>query len=193
MSRLSTLLLAGILVLTSAPVLGQAESPAPLETGAPAPHGRDLYLDMPAHMGGSDSEIVIVRGEEHFAGLGADDPARAPLEALIAAAGAEVADLTTGYAVVASDDLFSFVVGIRVDGAAPGSLMPAYLPFLFKDLVEPASVNARIAGRDVLLVTSIVEDDEHVELVVYDQGDTLWMLQGPTDTVETVLRDLPQT
>jgi hypothetical protein len=168
------------------------ESPEPVETSALAAEHRDLFLDMPTTIGGFEAEIVLVRGEEHFAQLPDNHPERVPLETLLVAAGAEVEDLTTGYALVSVDNLFSFVVGIRIDGAEPGSLLPAYLPFLLDDLVEPSSTPASLAGKQGLVITSIGADDELVELVVYDQGDTLWLLQGPTDTVEDVLGNLPE-
>ena len=32
---------------------------------------------------------------------------------------------------------------------------------------------------------------EYVELYVYDQGDTLWMIQGPYEVIETTIGNLP--
>ncbi len=48
-----------------------------------------------------------------------------------------------------------------------------------------------MAGRDVTIITSLGSDDEYVELYVYDEGDTIWMLQGPLSVVETTLANLP--
>jgi hypothetical protein len=115
--RIGAVLLAGVLAAAAAPVLAQDESPEPVETSALAAEHRDLFLDMPITMGGFEAEIVLVRGEEHFAQLPDNHPERVPLETLLVAAGAEVEDLTTGYALVSVDNLFSFVIGIRIDGA----------------------------------------------------------------------------
>ncbi len=105
---------------------------------------------------------------------------------------AEIENLTSGYALVSQEGFFSFVVAIRVEGVEPDSLLPAYLPILYGDLIEPAPGIARnVGGKDVLVITALGDDDQNVELFVYDQGDTLWMVQGPDDVVETTLENLP--
>lgn len=156
---------------------------------------RDLYLDMPYNLGGFEPEIVMTRGEEHFATLEPGDPAdgqrRADLQAMLTEVGAEIDDMDSGYALVSRDDLFSFVVAIRVEGVEPGSLLPAYLPILLGDLQDPTPADATVGGKDVVVITSVGETDEAAELHVYDAGDTLWLVQGPDDVVEDTLEDLP--
>ena len=34
-------------------------------------------------------------------------------------------------------------------------------------------------------------EDQVVPLYVYDEGDTLWLVQGPEDVVEVTLENLP--
>lgn len=194
MKRLSTPLLvgliAGALTLGAVPALAQEVSPAPGES-APASERRDLYLDMPYYMGGFEPEIVMTRGAEHFANLDAEDQARLGLESLLESVGADIDDMVSGYALVSQEDFFSFVVGIRVEGIEPGSLMPAYLPILYDDLIDPTGITGNVGGKDVVVIASVGNEDEYVELFVYDQGDTLWMVQGPKEVVETTLENLP--
>ncbi|MGD8683085.1 MAG: hypothetical protein PVG27_04000, partial [Chloroflexota bacterium] len=52
---------------------------------------------------------------------------------------------------------------------------------------------AQLGGKDVVVVSSIGSEDEYVELYLYDEGDTVWMLQGPRDVVETTLHNLPDS
>lgn len=178
------------------PAMAQnAEEPSPLAEASQIPlvteSGRpDLYLEMPYRLGGFEPEIVMVRGEEHFADLGPDDPNRMALEGLLEDVGAEVDDLVSGYALVSQEGFFTFVVAIRVDGVESGTLWPAYQPVLFDDLEDASAEEASIGGKDVTVVTSVGEEGEYVELHVYDEGDTIWMLQGPFDVVEATITDL---
>lgn len=160
--------------------------PVTTESGRP-----DLYLDMPYYIGGFEPDIVMIRGEEHWTGLAPDDPTRVELEAFLEVVGADPADMVSGYALVSQEDFFAFVVGIRVDGVEPGTLLPAYLPILLEDLEDPTTGVDRIAGRDVTVVNSVGEDGEYVELYLYDQGDTVWMVQGPSGVFDLTLEDLP--
>ncbi len=146
---------------------------------------------MPYYLGGYEPDVVMTRGVEHFANLSADDERRVDLESFLDRVGADIEDMVSGYALVSQDDVFSFVVAIRVGGAEPGTLLPAYLPILYGDLVEPSAVDGVAGSKDVTIISSIGDDGEVVELYVYDQGDTLWMLHGPRDIVETTLEKLP--
>lgn len=177
-------LAAGLLL----PGTAVAQEPTP----SAEPVRRDLYLDMPYYLGGFEPDIVMTRGEEHFATLEAGDQTRLELEGLLDEVGADIEDMTSGYALVSQEDFFAFVVAIRIDGVDPGSILPAYLPILDADLVEPAGIVGRVGDKDVLIISSIGSNDEPVELYVYDQGDTIWMVQGPTDVVETTLGNLPE-
>jgi len=170
----------------ASPSLQPTEIPVTTASGRP-----DLYLEMPYYIGGFEPEVVMTRGEEHWAGLAADDPTRVELEAFIETVDAEIEDMVSGYALVSQEDFFAFVVGIRVDGAEPGSLLPAYLPILTADLEGPAVTNARIGGRDVTVINSVGEADAYVELYLYDQGDTIWIVQGPSDVSALALENLP--
>jgi hypothetical protein len=152
---------------------------------------RDLWLDMPANLGGFEPDIVITRGAEHVTDLQADDPTRVDLETFLVSVGADIEDMDSAYALVSQDDYFSFVVAIRVAGAEPGSLLPAYLPILYGDLVDATGSAGNVGGKDVVIISSVGSDDEYVELFVYDQGDTIWLLQGPADVVEATLQGLP--
>jgi hypothetical protein len=190
-------LFVSVVLTTACPTVALDEagstSPDPTQVPSVSESGRpDLYLEMPYYLGGFEPEIVMTRGEEHFAGLAADDPVRRELEDLLSAVGAEVDDFVTGYALVAQDDFFSFVVAIRVDGVTPGTLLPAYLPLLTDDLVDPQVTTGTAGGKAVVVVSSVGADDESVDLYVYDEGDTIWMVQGPRDVVEMTLSDLPE-
>jgi len=194
---LGTLFLAGVLASLALPAAAQeaaTESPSPVVTQIPveSESGRpDLYLDMPYYLAGFEPEIVMTRGEEHFATLAADDQTRQELEGLLETLGAEIGDMVSGYALASQEDFFSFVVAIRIEGVTPGTFLPAYLPILYEDLEDPQGLAARIGGKDVIVVASIGNEDEYVELYVYDEGDTLWMVQGPSGVIETVLDELP--
>lgn len=170
-----------------------AQDASPSATPAAAP--RDLYLDMPYTLGGFDPEIVMTRGEEHLASLESGNPVdertRAGLEAMLDEVGAGIDDLDSGYALVSQEDFFAFVVAIRIDGIQPGTLLPAYEPILTAGLQDPTTQVRSIGDKEVLVVTSIAEANENVDLYVYDAGDTLWMVQGPDDVVEIALADLP--
>lgn len=199
MRRGATALLLMLAVMAPGAPTG-AQDASPGAQTAPAtpvaePTPRDLYLDMPYTIGGYDPEIVMTRGQEHFANLQPGDPAddrtRAALETMLAEVGAEIDDMDSGYALVSQDDLFAFVVSVRIDGIEPGSLLPAYEPILLADLQDPTVSQETISGKDVDVVTSVGEADEYVALYVYDSGDTLWLVQGPEDVVEVTLRDLP--
>lgn len=170
----------------ASPSVQPTEIPVTTASGRP-----DLYLEMPYYLGGFEPEVVMTRGEEHWAGLAADDPTRVELETFIETVDAEIEDMVSGYALVSQEDLFAFVVGIRVDGAEPGSLLPAYLPILTADLEDPATTSDRIGGRDVTVISSVGEADEYVDLYLYDQGDTIWIVQGPSDVSTLALEDLP--
>lgn len=180
----------------SSPAPTQAADPTPTADPTPIPaesaSGRpDLFLDMPYFLGGFEPEIVMTRGEAHLADLDADDQTRQELEGLLEAVGAEIDDMVSGYALVSQEDFFSFVVAIRIDGVDPGSLLPAYLPILYDDLEDPQRSTGRLGDKDVIVITSLGEGGEYVELYVYDEGDTVWLLQGPSDVVETALSSLP--
>jgi len=175
--------------------LGQAAESLPTSTAAsptPTAEARDLYLEMPYYLGGYEPDVVMTRGAEHFANLSPEDERRVALEGFLERVGADVEDMVSGYALVSQDDLFSFVVAIRVMGAQPGTLLPAYLPILYGDLVDPSAAGGNAGGKDITVITSIGDDGEVVELYVYDQGDTLWVLHGPRDVVETTLEKLPR-
>lgn len=186
-----------IAAATPAVALAQAEevgssadptqSPLVSESGRP-----DLYLDMPYYLGGFEPEIVMTRGAEHFADLEAGDPSRQQLEGLLETVGAGIEDMVSGYALVSQDDLFSFVVAIRVEGVTPGTLLPAYLPILYEGLADPQDGEAEVGGKDVLVISSVGGEDEPVDLYVYDEGDTIWLVQGPPDVVDTTLANLPE-
>lgn len=184
-------------VFPGAIALGQDASP--ISDVAPTPSlaapGRDLYLDMPYYIGGFEPEIVMTRGAEHFANLDPDDPTdaatQAEIERFLDAVGASMDDMVSGYALVAQEDFFSFVVAIRIEDVKSGSLLPAYLPVLTDDLVDPVSTARTLGGKDVVVISSVGDDGEYVDLYVYDAGDTLWMTQGPEDVVETTLLNLP--
>jgi hypothetical protein len=190
------LVLAGILVLAAAPAHAQEDGdPAsqatqiPLESASGRP---DLYLDMPYFLGGFEPEIVMTRGEEHIAGLGPEDRTRQEIEGLLDTVGAEIDDMVSGYALVSQEDFFSFVVAIRIDGIEPGTLLSAYLPMLYDDLDDAQGIDGRIGDKDVVIISSVGDDGEYVDLHVYDEGDTIWMLQGPGDVIETTLSNLPE-
>ena len=138
----------------------------------------DRFGDLP-------EERAAVPGQHEHRGDG-DLPA-----VLLETVGAEIDDMVSGYALVSQDDFFSFVVAIRVDGIDPGSLLPAYLPILYDDLEDPQGMTGQVGGKDVIVIASLGEDDEYVELYVYDEGDTVWLLQGPSDVVENALSSLP--
>lgn len=196
MKRSSSLvgLLVGVLMVWGVPVWAQEGSAAPsasTEASEVPFDPNDLYLHMPYYLGGFEPDIVITRGQEHFANLDADEQTRLELEGFLETVGADIEDMVSGYALASQEDFFSFVVGIRVKGVAPGSLLPAYLPILYEDLEEPSSLAGNVGGRNVVVITSIGDADEFVELYVYDAGDTLWMLQGPVSVVEDTLENLP--
>lgn len=179
-----------------APVAAQSDDAAASPSAPPiASEPRDLYLDMPYTLGGFDPEIVMVRGDEHFATLDPDSATdaqrRAEVGVFLGDVGASIEDMTSGYALANTDSIFAFVVGIRVNGAEPGRMLPAYLPILLADLQDPTTSQARMGGKDVTVVASVGEADEVVDLYVYDAGDTLWMVQGPLDVVDITLDDLP--
>jgi len=100
-------------------------------------------------------------------------------------------DMVSGYALVSQEDFFAFVVGVRVDGVEPGTLAPAYLPLLIGNLVDPAESVGRMGGKEVTTISSLGEGNEYVELYVYDEGDTVWMVQGPRDVADVTLEKLP--
>ncbi len=191
-SAAALLLVVSTLGISSAttPAFAQESSPTPAATD-----GRDLYLDMPYTLGGFDTKVVMARGEEHFANLEpgdqADDQTRADLERLLAEVGAGIDDMVSGYALVSQDDYFSFVVAIRIRGIEPGTLLPAYLPILERGFQDVTTSDVTIGDKSVLKVTSLGAEGAYADVFVYDAGDTLWMVQGPDDVVETVLSDLP--
>jgi hypothetical protein len=176
---------------TAGAIAGATGSPTPTLV----PERRDLYLDMPYHLGGFEPDIVMTRGAEHVANL---DPSRtddaatiADLEGLLTSTGAFIEDMTSGYALVSQDEIFAFVVAVRIHDAALGTLLPAYLPILLGNLVDASTAPATRAGKDVLIISADGANEEHVDLYVYDAGDTVWMIQGPDDVVEQVLEALP--
>lgn len=189
------LLLATAMALGGVATMAQDETaPSPEATDLPplTPSGRpDLYLDMPYVIGGYEPQISMTRGEEHFASLAPDDPARSQLEQMLVTLEAGPEDLVSGYALVSVDDLFAFVVALRVDGVTPGALAPAYLPILADGLIDPSSLETELGGKDVTMISSVGADDARAELYVYDEGDTVWMIQAPADVAERTLASLP--
>lgn len=177
----------------AAPAYALAAEASPSSSGAvdEAPPVRDLYEDMPYYLGGYEPDIVITRGAEHTAGLAPDDEDRRRLESFVEGLGARIEDMDSGYALVSTDDTFAFVVAIRVRGVRPGTLLPAYLPILLADLVDPSTMTAADGGKEVVIIASLGEDDEYVDLTAYDQGQTIWLLQGPEDIVTATLENLP--
>ena len=99
--------------------------------------------------------------------------------------------MVSGYALVSQEDLFAFVVGLRIDGVEPGSVAPAYMPLLIGNLVDPTTSEAELGGKEVTVISSLGEGDDYVELYVYDEGDTIWMVQAPQDLAESTMADLP--
>jgi len=202
-TRSSALIVTLASLLLAAPVAAQGEEPSPGAGPSASPASsivgdavrRDLYLDMPYTIGGFEPDIVITRGEEHLAGLDPDDEAdartRAELDRLLEDTGTTIEDMTSGYALVSQEDFFAFVVGVRLDGAEPGAMLPAYLPILYEDLVDPTGQAGSLGGKDVVVITSEGDDGDYVALYVYDEGDTIWMVQGPEDVVERALEGLP--
>ncbi len=170
----------------ASPSAEPTQIPVTTESGRP-----DLYLEMPYYIGGFEPEVEMTRGQEHWAGLAPGDPTRVELETFIEAVDAEIEDLVSGYALVSQEDFFAFVVGIRVDGVEPGSLLPAYLPILLADLEDPVTTVDRSGGRDVTVISSVGEAGEYVELYLYDQGDTIWIVQAPDDVAAPTLENLP--
>ena len=175
---------------------GLSTSAVAQEAASPTlPPRADLIDEMPRQMGGFEPDIVITRGVEHLANLDPADPADAEtlaeLQRLFDETGVTVEDMSTGYALAAVDDFFSFVIAIRLDGAKPGTLLPAYLPILMNDLIEPVVVERAVGDKPVLVITSEGADREPVDLYVYDAGDTIWMAQGPDDVVFFAITDLP--
>lgn len=47
-------------------------------------------------------------------------------------------------------------------------------------------------GRGWLVWPCPEGEDQLVDLYVYDQGDTIWLVQGPTDVVEVTLANPPE-
>lgn len=183
------MLVFGMALLMVVPATAQAPA------ASVSPERADLALEMPRNMGGFEPAIAITRGQEHLANLDLDDPAdaatAAELERLFAETDVTVDAMTSGYALVSQEDFFSFVVAIRLEGATPGSVLPAYLPILTAGLTDPDTTDATVGGKDVLVITSAGETGDRVELYVYEAGDTVWMVQGPLDVVVGVLEGLP--
>ena len=183
--------------VSAVPVLAQiAEDPSPSAEATEIPlttkSGRpDLYLDMPYYIGGFEPDIVMTRGEEHWADLASDDPTRIELETFLETVGADPEDMVSGYALVLREDFSAYVVGVRVDGAEPGTLLPAYLPILIDDLEDATTSSDSIGGREVTVVSSVGEEGEYVDLYLYDQGDTIWMVPGPGDVFDVTFENLP--
>ena len=201
-TRSSALIVTLASLLLAVPVAAQGEEPTTHAAESASPTSsivgdgarRDLYLDMPDVLGGFEPDIVITRGQEHLAGLDPDDEAdartRAELDRLFEGTGTSAEDMTSGYALVSQEDFFAFVVGVRLDGAERGTMLPAYLPILYEDLVDPTGQAASVGGKDVVVISSEGDAGDYVALYVYDQGDTIWMVQGPEDVVEGVLEAL---
>jgi hypothetical protein len=197
------LILAAIVLLAGVPAVAQDKvTPAarttplasadptqlPLVSGSGRP---DLYLEMPYDIDNYEPRIEITRGRDHFADLAPDDPRRRELEGLLETVAADVEDLVTGYALVSTEALFAFVVAVRVEGATPGTLLPAYLPILLGGLEDPGTTPARLGDKEVLVVSTVGAEGEPAELYVYDEGDTVWIVQAPRTIAESTLADLP--
>ena len=191
------LLLAGVPTVAqeqaapSAPTASSA-SADPTQLPLVSDSGRpDLYLEMPYDIDNYEPRIEVTRGQDHFADLAPDDPRRRELAVLLEAVGADVEDLVTGYALVSNEAVFAFVVAVRVEGVTPGTLLPAYLPILLGGLEDPTTAPARIGDKEVLVVSTVGEDGEPAELYVYDEGDTVWIVQASRTVAESTLADLP--
>jgi len=57
--------------------------------------------------------------------------------------------------------------------------------------VDPTGRSESLGGKEVLIISSEGDGADYVDLYVYDEGDTIWMVQGPEDVVERTLEDLP--
>lgn len=193
--RKHTVALALALALGSALLVIAGSATAQDSSPRPTPGRIDLALEMPLNMGGFEPDVAITRGAEHLTSLDLDDPADAAIAAdlgrLFEATGVTVDDMTSGYALVSQEDFFSFVVAVRLDGARPGSALPAYLPILMAGLIDPQTEAATLGGKDVFVITSEGNEGELVELYVYEATDTVWMVQAPIDVAGFVLEDLP--
>lgn len=193
MRQARSLLLALAMALVASSVAAEVpDTPEPTQVPLMSASSRpDLYQEMPHSLGGFEPDVVMIRGREHFEGLAQDDPTRTALEGLLGTLGAEPDDMVSGYALVSGEGDFSFVVAIRIEGTTPGELLPAYLPILLGSLHEPTVRSGRGGGKEVTVVTSVGDDGGPVDLYVYDEGDTLWMIEGGPDVVEDTLADLP--
>jgi hypothetical protein len=185
--RLATALVVGLMLIAAAPTAAQNDA----ASLTPRP---DLLLELPLQMGGFEPNASIVRGEAHLAGLDPADPndaeTIAELQRLFDETGVTVDDMTTAYALSSVDDFFAFVVAMRLEGATAGTVLPAYLPILLADLIDPVTREQAVGDKTALVITSEGTDREPVELFVYDAGDTIWMAQGPSDVVFFVFEDL---
>ncbi|CAN5740706.1 hypothetical protein BH23CHL8_BH23CHL8_12910 [soil metagenome] len=195
-SAILALVVMGVPGWPGAALAQEAATPTPAVAATATPVGNQpgLELDLvPDELGGFPTEVTLTRGREHFDGLDADDPAAAAtlaeLAALLAATGRPVEDLTTALALVATEELFAFVVAFRIAGAPDGTLMPAYLPLLLDDLQVTRQESGQLAGHDVLVVYSD-EGEGEVPLYIVAVGDTVWLFQGPEDVVIGALEGL---
>lgn len=191
------MVLTALLVLLALPLAGSAlaQESEPSPAASEPAQARDIVDALPRQMGGFEPEYVVTRGREHIANLQPDDPVdartSAELQALLDETGVTIEDMTSAYALVSQSDFFSFVVAVRLDGAQPGSVLPAYLPILMGDLIEPSAEEGVFGGKPVTIILSEGTDREIVPLYVYANGDTVWILQGPDDVVAFALEDLP--
>jgi hypothetical protein len=191
---LGVLCLLAVLAVLAVPVVVQGSESSP----ASPP---DLASLMPIELGTFETQIIVTRGEEHLSGIDpgdGGDPGEtqavelsAELARLLEDTDSSIEDITTAYAFAAVDGFFAFVVAVRIVGVEEGALLPAYLPILRGDLTEPVEEPGKLAGRELLVITSVGNEGESVPLYVYDGGDTIWMLQGPEDVVARVLVSLP--
>ena len=57
--------------------------------------------------------------------------------------------------------------------------------------MDPTGRSESLGGKEVLIISSEGDGADYVDLYVYGEGDTIWMVQGPEDVVERTLEDLP--
>jgi hypothetical protein len=115
-------------------------------------------------------------------GLSIDDDAeRAQLEALLAAQGKTLDDVSIGFA-FSMEPPFS-ITAIRVKGADASALRD---PILTMSDVEGTPTPAQVAGKDMLVAT-VSGQPQHV----YAKGDVLWLVFAQEPILTEVFQKLP--